>query len=401
MNYAHSFNPQLRLARGKSSRRLTNRQDSVNCPGVLRRLFTNLASLVLVSLLLAGCTTIPERELVAYRKAFDEVKAQSVNVLADYAVSRQARSNLNARVTARKSEAVGTGALDAQLNIQSYDARTVDAGVETDIDTRLKAWEVAGKYNDALTALATGKSSEVASAANGLLDSLKQFPIKEVSKAVLEAAPYANAIIPILELVQKEVEARRFRQAVLNASPLLDKFVEALYQDANRFREHRATYLNFRFKFDEESFLVQESMEFGRLLNSRTWAATNEVADLVDKVNGARILVAGAQSFPEIKFNPQPSTAPPVAEDVGLLALKGTADRIQTLAKAAGATASELQVYHQMMVNYGRLLQAFERTFKELRDAADGSGGQFPNVSQLETVISGARVAYTIYTQTK
>ena len=84
----------------------------------------------------------------------------------------------------------------------------------------------------------------------------------------------AGAIIPILELVQKEVEARRFRQAVLEAAPLLDKFVEALYRDANLFREHRATFLNYRFKFEEESFVVEEAMEFRRLLNSRLLRST-------------------------------------------------------------------------------------------------------------------------------
>ena len=183
--------------------------------------------------------------------------------------------------------------------------------------------------------------------------------------------------------------------------PLLDKFVEALYRDANLFREHRATFLNYRFKFEEESFVVEEAMEFRRLLNSRPWSATNEVADLVGKVNAARILVTGGQSFPEIKINPSSGTGPSSTEDIELLALKTVADRVQTHAKkTARATASELQAYHEMMVNYARLLQAFEHTFKELRDAA-ANGGRFPDISQLETIISSARVAYTVYTQTK
>jgi hypothetical protein len=77
------------------------------------------------------------------------------------------------------------------------------------------------------------------------------------------------------------------------------------------------------------------------------------------------------------------------------------ADRVQTHAKTARATAAELQAYHEMMVNYARLLQAFEHTFKQLRDAAHANGGRFPDISQLETIISSARVAYIVYTQTK
>ena len=395
------FNARIRKFGVESPQFFTNTQAAVKRSFARVQFLSSAATLLFVSFVLAGCTTIPERELVAYRKAFDEVKTQSANVLADYAASRQAKSNLVSRVVSRRSATAGTGPLDAQLNLQAYDARIVGAGVESDIDARLKAWAVAARYNEALTALATGRSSEIAFAASGLLDSLKKFPIKDVSQAAAEAVPYAGAIIPILELVQKEVEARRFRQAVLEASPLLDKFVEALYRDANLFREHRATFLNYRFKFEEESFVVEEAMEFRRLLNSRPWSATNEVADLVGKVNAARILVTGGQSFPEIKINPSSGTGPSSTEDIELLALKTVADRVQTHAKkTARATASELQAYHEMMVNYARLLQAFEHTFKQLRDAA-ANGGRFPDISQLETIISSARVAYIVYTQTK
>ena len=353
-------------------------------------------------MLLGGCTVIPQRELLAYRTTFEQVRQQSENVLADYAQGRQAKTNLFARMAnQRKEMPPGAAALDTLLNLPRFDARTVVAGVESDIDVRLRAWDVTAKYNDALLAMATGKAGEMEATANGFLETLKKFPIKEVSQAAAEAAPYAGAIIPILELVQKEVEARRFRQAVLSAEPQMQKLVQALYDDANLFYMHRKAYLNYRFKFEEESFIAEAARELQDKLNGQKWNASVDVSNLVAQVNSERVLAGGSPSFPEIKFTPNTAGAAPAETDDALLALRATVDRIHTRAQAARATASELQAYRELMSKYGDLLHAFESSFNNLSTAAKGSGQRLPSLDQLETVISSVRVAYTVYSQSK
>src|SRR5262249_26939760 len=116
MNYTPCFNPRFRKPRSQVSQLR---------PSALLRRLSGAASLAVASVVLTGCTTIPERQLQAYRKAFDEVRIQSANVLADYSASRQAKSNLASRAV---SPTASTGQLDAQLNLQAYDARSVGAG---------------------------------------------------------------------------------------------------------------------------------------------------------------------------------------------------------------------------------------------------------------------------------
>jgi hypothetical protein len=360
------------------------------------------ALLALAGLLLGGCTIIPQRELQTYRRTFDQVREQSENILADYAHGRQAKSNLIVRMANQQGEGpVGGAALDALLNLPRFDARTVHASVESDIDVRLRAWDVTAKYNEALLAMATGKAGELEATAHGLLDSLKKFPIKELSQAAAEAAPYAGAIIPIIELVQKEVEARRFRQAVVSAEPQMQKLFQALYDDANLFYKHRKAYLNDRFTFEEESFLVEAAKELQDKLNAQGWGASPDVTNLVTRVNAERVLAGGSASFQEIKFVPVAGAAAPAAGDNVLLALRAIADRIQTRARAARTIALELQSYRELMSKYGELLHAFEDSFNSLNIAAKGSAHHLPSLDQLETVISSVRVAYTVYTHSK
>jgi hypothetical protein len=356
--------------------------------------------MALAGLWLAGCTSIPQRELRAYRQAFDQVRTQSESLLADYAQARQAKSNLLARMTPGSPTSPGDQPLEARLNLRPFNARTAGAGVESDVEVRLRAWEVAARYNQALEALATGRSGELEAAANGLLEALKKFPIKEVSQAVGEAVPYAGAIVPLLELLQREIEARRFRQAVLLADPHMKKFVQALFTDADRFYEHRRVYLQDRYTFGEESFVVEAAMEFQNLLNQQRWGDSPDVADLVTRVNAARALAGGAAAFPEIKFKPAAGVAPPPTTDSTLLALRAIADRVQVHAQAARRTAAELRAYHELMQSYAQLLQAFEVAFRNLKEAAESGRKRLPSVSELETVIASVRVAYTVYTQT-
>jgi hypothetical protein len=104
-----------------------------------------------------GCTTIPDRQLQAYRQVFTETRSQSEQILADHAAARQMKSNLAAQVRLRTNPALAHRSLSERLEIATFDATGVS--VPNDIEVRLKAWDVIATYNEALAAVAAGVKS--------------------------------------------------------------------------------------------------------------------------------------------------------------------------------------------------------------------------------------------------
>ena len=160
----------------------------------------------------SGCTTIPP-QFEAYRQACAAARAQSEVALADHEAARRMKAALR---TPAAEEAAADQPLSQRLHLSGLDVALDPLAL--DVQARLDAWSVVQRYNDALLALSTGASSaELEGAVNGLLDSLKEFPLAAVTDAAVAIAPYGPAVQQLLGLVQREVEARRFRDAVLAA----------------------------------------------------------------------------------------------------------------------------------------------------------------------------------------
>jgi len=353
---------------------------------------------LLAALLLAGCTTIPQRELQTYRKAFDEARAQSENVLADHAAARQVKSNLVAAANFKTNPPASSLSLSSRLGLSEPGAPA--ASREDDISIRLKAWAVVGAYNEALAAVAAGaKASEIEGAVKGFLGVLQKFPVKEVAKMAGDVVPYAGVISGLLEMVQKEVEARRFRQAVLRAEEPMKEFDGLLRKDAVLFQRYRVELLNDRF-FGQQTYLVARSERFQEVISARGWNPTNEVTGLVQFINQHRLLAPGVEAFYPV---PEPGAADAAApnQDEQLIELRSLADAIQRDSSAARATVEELNAYHELMRQYELLLGELARTHTELADAARRSRGRLPSSGQLQQVIASVRLAHKIYTETK
>jgi len=377
-------------------------------PVVLKRQIPNLICLaraaclmLLGGLLVAGCTTIPQREFLAYREAFGEARTQSESVLADYAAARQTKTNRLAHEKRKDLSAPPPTSLSASLGLTSFSARGSTAG-QDDLDARLRAWEIVGKYNEALLALVTGaKTSEVEGAVNGLLGSLKQFPIKEVVKLAGDVAPYAGVISDLLDIVQQEVEARHFRKAVLKAAPKMDEFIGLLYKDAELFHKYRVALLDE--EFDERQNDINGLVDrFRELVASHGWEPSKDVNALIKLVNGNRILAAGVQTFGAISTVTNAQPVPPLAQQQAERSdLHALATALDREAAAARAIVAQQQTYHEMMGHYAALIREFELKLNELAAAAEKSKGQLPSIDQLQRVISNARLAHKIYTETK
>jgi hypothetical protein len=353
---------------------------------------------LLGGLFVAGCTTVPQHEFQTYRRAFDEARAQSEHVLADYAAARQLKSNLVAQGNLKTNTSPNARLLSSRLGLATFDATS--ATRQDDVEVRLKAWNVIANYNEALAAVASGaKASEIEGAVNGFLRSLQQFPLEEVAKMAGDAVPYVGVVTALISLVEKEVEARRFRQAVLKAEQPMKQFVGLLRQDAVLFRNYRVTLLNERF-VEQEILIFDRADRFRIIATSHGWNPQDEVDALVKQVNANRVLAAGVETFSAVPSAPA-SPPPPASADSELVQLRTLADAIEREAGEARGTVVELSAYHELMRQYVLLIGELERALGVLSEAARNSTGRLPSVDQLQQVISSVRLAREIYSETK
>ena len=350
-------------------------------------------------MLAGGCTTVPQREYDAYRGAFEETRLQGEQVLADYAAARQLRSNLTMQATFRANPPGNARFLSSRLGLETLEAST--ARQPDDIAVRLKAWEIVDSYNNALAAVAAGTATaETESSVNGFLGSLQKFPVKEVANMAADAVPYAKVVSELVAMLQKEIQARRFRQGVLEAREPMKEFMALLRKDAVLFRNYRVTLLNLRFT-EQEIGIFDRADRFRIITSSHGWNAADEVNGLAKQVNASRVLSAGVETFATIAPVSETTPAPPTQQQAELIELRTLADAIEREAMLARATVAELSSYHESMRHYVLLIGELERTQAELAQAAAEKTRRLPTLDQLEQVISNARLAHRIYIETK
>jgi hypothetical protein len=350
-------------------------------------------------LLAAGCTTVPQREFDAYRGAFEEVRLQGEQVLADYAAARQLRSNLTMHATFRANPPANARPLSSRLGLERLEASTVRQ--PDDIGVRLRAWEIVHAYNKALAAVAAGAATaETESSVNGFLSSLQEFPVNEVASMAAEAVPYAKVVSDLLAMLQKEIQARRFRQGILEAREPMKEFMALLRKDAVVFRNYRVALLNLRFT-EQEIAIFDRADRFRIITSSHGWSAAEEVNGLAKQVNASRVLSAGVETFATIGSVTETNSAPAAQQQAELIELRTLADAIEREATLARATVVELSTYHELMRHYVLLIGELERTHAELARAAAEKTRRLPTLDQLEQIISNTRLAHRIYTETK
>lgn len=178
---------------------------------------------VTIMFALAACAKIPNAELSQYRAAFDKADTVKDEVLINFdAAISEATSFVEDSSEPVENRSPFSSSLNASTN--GPDALKV----------RQAAWRVIERYNATLADLAEGKSDEeVKSAVGGFGDSIGKF----VQAATGTAIPGFGAIIEIAQTIAGRVEeARRtkeFKRAVREGGPLVQKILDALYEDAN------------------------------------------------------------------------------------------------------------------------------------------------------------------------
>ena len=190
-----------------------------------RQYTCHLIALVLaggVSIALSGCTTVPAKEFGGYRDAFGKARGAAEEILTDYAAARvefQEQKKKKSKPAKPGRPAPLTDSIDA------FDNANIDH-----IAIRIQAWDAIAKYNEALARLAEGRSTaEVATAVDGLVSSLSQSPLSELTQFASQVTPFLGTLKALLTEAESEAARQRFYSGLRSGMPLIkQQFINLL-----------------------------------------------------------------------------------------------------------------------------------------------------------------------------
>lgn len=355
-----------------------------------------------------GCTSIPKGELDKHRESFDAARGMSEQVLLEYRQLHELNESL--RAAAPSDDAFAWPVFDSSAVSQAdADAVTV----------RMEAWAVIARYNDALLAIAEGRSNaEIGNAVDGLLGALQAFPVEAVAEVGLEAVPYASAIKPVIRIVEQEIAARNFRAAVIAAAPLIERFTLLLAADTDDFWEihselsrlqvdranKRATDLTVRFialakplaSIDERSLppgVDPDSVD----QNARNlYQIVEGLDESAARVGANATLVNVIPATPVTAAGGLPAGATPPT-DQQLEQLRMLSEQITGEYADAENHREKLIAYRDLLTRYLGLVNGMKVNFARLQSAATSGPSPDTTIDNLTVLVTAARAAYTTY----
>ena len=363
--------------------------------------------LFLVSLA-TGCTSIPKGELDKHRESFDSARGMSEQVLLEYRQLYELNESLRAAVPS-----------DDPFAWPVFDSAAVSQADADAVTVRMEAWAVIARYNDALLAIAEGRSNaEIGNAVDGLLGALQSFPVEAIADVGLEAAPYASAIKPVIRIIEQEIAARNFRAAVIAAAPLIDRFTLLLAADTDDFWEihselsrlqvdranKRATDLTVRFialakplaSIDERNLppgvdpdsLDPNARRLYRIVEGLDASAARVGANatLVNAIPATPVTAAGAL--------PAGATPP---TDQQMEQLRMLSEQIAGEYADAESHREKLIAYRDLLTRYLGLVNGMKVNFARLQSAATSGPSPDTTIDNLTVLVTAARTAYTTY----
>ncbi len=293
-------------------------------------------TLVLVSLA-GGCGYVPRGPLRQYGDAFNEARVAGERLLVVYDEARREHHGAEARAD---------GAPDA-----------------THIETRLRAWEAAGAWHDAMAALASGRShGQVTRSVDRLAGALQAFPIDSVSQAGVAAGPALGVAGVVLEQVQQLRDEARLGEAVLAAGPWMRTFHELMRDDAaDLLRLRRATLINSR-----RQHLSHATDVLDLLAEALTGLPHETDPSLARIVARMRLAGAGASELSEAldAFGPPPGDRPVDAN--ALLHADALLDELESHLAAAQRARRERGAFEELVNNYIAMLDQLQAAQAQL-----------------------------------
>ncbi|MBU2453584.1 MAG: hypothetical protein KJ668_09760 [Proteobacteria bacterium] len=263
-----------------------------------------------------------------------------------------------------------------------------------DIQIRIQAWGVIERYNDVLSRLAEGKSvNEVAAAADGLVTSLSNFPLEEISDAAGEILPYVGILKAILSKAEQERTRQAFISTIKKMGPEIEKrFISFLREDARRFYNIRKG-LNDRAYAGIQDQVTDLSQDYLSL--AKNYKPDTKLQALTDQINQLRTYLKLKE---QLKLNNGALNSYDSIAYIQLTQIKGQVEEKVTEAKLK---TNELFAYQDMIVAYVELINKVSSSLVALRVAVENNILTSPSVEDLVPVFIELRKAIQIYQDNK
>lgn len=336
------------------------------------------------SVLLSGCPSIPQKELKAYRDAFDQARTGSQEVIMDYGA---AKAEVDKRVAARAAaKAKPVPAAPPPLFPASYKPAVTSAATKGDgVSERIRALEVIARYNQVLADLAEGKSVEqVQSGAQQLVGALQ---------GAVNLAPGVGPLVSDLAgAIEKARTRAEFAEAVRKGEQSVNKIFDFLMEEIPKYYE-------IRVDLTIGDLSAIEDRIDGRLEALKKTAESVrpgmgiDLSKYQDQINGKLGKLVGMNRTAKLTAG-QPKTGEPAATASQTALTEGfiskaviefdddTSDYL--------ATAGKLNTYMGLLQKYERLLDSTKKAMSALRIAVDSPqdvSQQFEDVLQTSILL--------------
>jgi len=337
---------------------------------------TRSAGLFLTSMammMLGACTQLPSASYTAgLRAAVTEAREAGDLVLIDHASIKE---------RAERVRDLG----ESSPRIPVFDPKDIRSSLDANRETlaRRRAWAALERYTVALAVAQRNEGTGLADETGALLSS-----INALGGSVLP--PGVSEVVGIVaDKVDKELQARRFERAVLEAKPLMDEIVQMLigdtvdYYDVRRVLHNRAAdalrdpngeRIN---RFNEVAGLVAFSYD-----PDAREPARGSYDDLVRRLNAA-LLELGAleDNLPHADGVPVPGEDAydqRVAETLTQIVLE-----TESAAQEHRALVGKLETYHETLTAYVVMLHEVSAAHRALHAAVTTARPAIPDLSAL------------------
>ncbi len=206
---------------------------------LIRRQTDLLRSLMLsLTLLLVGCTGIPEAEFASYLEAVTAARTASESLLVDYDATRRSVDALDLQTN---------GAVESETgdSLANYDPGAPSNNEGSIIESRVQAWDAIARYNEALTALASGESAERLGKRFGTLGSSLQSVSTSLGATVAGFDVLLPTVGQFIVLAERAQATSEFEKAIRKARPIIHEvIVKVLIPDTTTYAAEKGIFLD-------------------------------------------------------------------------------------------------------------------------------------------------------------
>lgn len=355
---------------------------------------TSLNLLIGLCLLLSlgACTAIPTKEFGNYRDAVSKARAAGEDILTDYAAARAENQVLKKKKNPKPEEPSRPALFVSSI---SDGESAIDH-----IAVRFQAWEVVAKYNEALTSLAEGKSiGQVGTAVDGLVHSLSQSPLTELSAVASQITPFLGPLKTLLAEAEQEALRKRFFEALKAGLPLMkNDFISLLKKDSEVMFEVR-----FGLNDLEYQRIVDKISDAKRNFDnlSSRYPLSDDIRQKREEIRVALARLPKDDSGQPAVNTPSNTSGADSVTPASSSQMESLKNEVLKQVDIALRKNKELFAYRDVLTAYVGLLNKMASSIQYLQEAAEtGKSPSVPSDAVLKAVIE-LRQTYLTYKENK